>query len=64
MGWAGGSIIAERIWDMVRPHIPEKERETIARKFIDIFEQEDCDSMDECEQLYYKDAGNEFYTED
>lgn len=56
MGWAAGSEIAENIWNAVWPHIPKKSRGIVARRIIKIFEDADCDTMDECEQLI-KDAG-------
>lgn len=53
MGWASGSELAEEIWDIVRPYIPngDQGRKLIARDIIEAFENHDCDTMDECEQL-------------
>jgi hypothetical protein len=56
MGWAGGSGIAEEIWDLVGPLIPAARRKEVAARIVDIFEGEDCDTMDEAEQLMM-DAG-------
>lgn len=56
MGWAGGSGMAADVWKLVRSHIPESKRKRIAKKLVDIFENEDCDTMDEAE-LLMKDAG-------
>lgn len=58
MGWAGGSQIAGDVWKLVRFYIPRKERERIANQIVDIFEQHDCDTMDEAEQLM-ADAGRD-----
>lgn len=58
MGWASGSELAETTWDLVREHIPARKRKQVARDFIDAFEQADCDTMDECDQLVV-DAGLE-----
>jgi hypothetical protein len=55
MGWASGSILAEDIWSLVSKYIPKKDKKKIARKFIDLFEDQDCDTMDEAESLV-KDA--------
>lgn len=58
MGWAAGSELAEGLWTLVRKHIPEDKRKAIAKKFVGKFENEDCDTMDECLVLM-KDAGLE-----
>lgn len=56
MGWSGGSILAEQIWDLVRPYISADDRKKIAKKMVKLFESEDCDTIYECEQLML-DAG-------
>lgn len=59
MGWASGSELAEEIWKMMRPlTMPGKERKKCAKKLVDLFEDMDCDTMYECEQLC-EDAGIE-----
>lgn len=58
MGWAGGSGIASDVWDLVRKYVPDNQRKTVALKLIDVFEDNDCDTMNECERLM-KDAGLE-----
>lgn len=58
MGWASGSRLADDVWSLVRKHIPAKNRKGVAKKLVDMFEGEDCDTMDEAEQLM-KDAGLE-----
>lgn len=51
MGWASGSGLAEDIWGLVREHIPKSKRSTIAKEFIEEFQDRDCDTIHECEQL-------------
>ena len=51
MGWASGSSLAEETWGLVRRHIPLDKREEVANQFIAVFEDMDCDTMDEAEQL-------------
>lgn len=55
MGWASGSELAERVWGEVREFIPDDKRKNVANEIIDAFEDMDCDTIDECEQLV-KDA--------
>lgn len=47
MGWASGSGIAQNVWDEVKKYIPKDKQKTVAKSIIDIFEQEDCDTMQE-----------------
>jgi hypothetical protein len=51
MGWAGGSEVASKLWALVRDDLPEDKRSTIARKFIRVFEDQDCDTMYEAVAL-------------
>jgi len=52
MGWAGGSIIAEEVWLVVSKHIPKgSQRALVAREIIDIFENADCDTINEAKTL-------------
>lgn len=51
MGWASGSAIAEEIWNTIRPHIRPGTRGAMARAIIEIFENNDCDTLDEAELL-------------
>lgn len=60
MGWASGSELAERVWGDVRKYIPDTERQAVANNVIDAFEDMDCDTMEECEQLM-QDADRETY---
>lgn len=56
MGWASGSALADDVWALFRDYVPKKYREHAARELIDLFEDNDCDTMCECEQLQ-EDAG-------
>jgi predicted secreted protein len=47
MGWNSGSEIAQDIWNMVAKYIPEYKKKELAIKFINYFEAQDCDVMDE-----------------
>jgi len=57
MGWASGSEIADATWNLVRDYIPEDKRKEIADKFVEVFEDHDCDTIDEAESLV-SDADN------
>ena len=52
MGWCSGSEIAEDVWTVVRRFIPTGSRQQVARKIVDIFENNDADTMEEAEQLW------------
>lgn len=57
MGWASGSFLASKVWSLFRNYIPEGEERTfIANELIALFEQEDCDTLDEAIVLW-DDAG-------
>jgi hypothetical protein len=56
MGWASGSALAVEVWELMRERIPKKYRQEIAERLVELFEDHDCDTMDECE-LLMKDAG-------
>lgn len=51
--------MATKIWSLVREFVPARKRKRIAKELVDIFEQQDCDTMYEAEQLM-KDAGIEY----
>lgn len=55
MGWASGSEVGDTIWNGIRGFIPEGNREEAAKIVIDALEDQDCDTIYECEQLV-KDA--------
>lgn len=52
MGWASGSEIAENVWRVVRKYVPQEKRERVSNEIIDIFENEDADTMSEAETLW------------
>jgi hypothetical protein len=56
MGWASGSELAEEVWELVREYIPKRKREQVAKDLVNIFEDHDCDTMEEAE-LLMEDAG-------
>lgn len=52
MGWSAGSELAQDVWDLVRPYIPEAKRKEIAKSICDRFGDHDCDTLEEAEILY------------
>lgn len=46
MGWASGSYLAQDVWNLVRPHIPQEKRKQLAAKIYDMFCDEDADDWD------------------
>ena len=55
MGWASGSQLAEDVWKTVRGNIPQKRRKALATAIVRLFEDHDCDTLDEATTLM-KDA--------
>jgi hypothetical protein len=51
MGWGSGSQLAEDMWKRIRTLIPAKNRGTAAEIIWQCFEDHDCDTLDECDQL-------------
>lgn len=51
MGWASGSMLAAEIWDTVAPHVAGQHERDVARAIWDAFENNDCDTLDEAEEL-------------
>ena len=51
MGWSRGSELAEQVWGLVRDKLPLSQRTMIAQHFIEKFEDHDCDTMNEANQL-------------
>lgn len=51
MGWAGGSTVGDQVWNNIRGFIPEGNRKEAARIVIDALEDQDCDTIYECELL-------------
>jgi hypothetical protein len=49
MGWASGSILAERIWkEIIEIYTPVDDWPIVAIKLVDFFEDADCDTLEEC----------------
>jgi hypothetical protein len=51
MGWAGGSNVANELWDALAPLIHRSQHQGAARKIVDILESEDWDTQCESEPL-------------
>ena len=54
MGWASGSELADKIWNLLEnrdliEQLDDEVKAEIALEIMDIFEQQDCDTMDECD---------------
>lgn len=47
MGWASGSGLCADIVKQARKHVPESARPAFYKALIDIFESEDCDTLQE-----------------
>lgn len=56
MGWGSGSELAEEVWSIVKPYIPPAERRQVAKDIVSAFEDQDCDTLQEAEELW-QDAG-------
>lgn len=52
MGWAGGSRLFNRVWGIVRVHVPEEQREEVASKVIGEFVKDDWDTLDEIDDNF------------
>lgn len=64
MGWASGSRLLEEVAKIVMPTIAEKDRPAVAKSLIDIFESEDCDTINEVEQRDIRREYDKKYTPD
>ena len=49
MGFASGSGIAQDIWDGAKNLIPKENKALFAKVLIDVLEDYDCDTMEECD---------------
>ncbi len=49
MGWSNGPEIGEYVWNTVKKYIPEEDKQKVAKKIYDKFNEYDADdwSMDE-----------------
>lgn len=46
MGWASGSQLGEKVWDVVRGWVPPNQRQAVATEIYELFEAEDADDWD------------------
>ena len=51
MGWAGGSLIANAVWDAVKDVLPEDRKRDVAQKIIAALDEGDWDTHDEAPEL-------------
>jgi len=54
MGWSSGSKICEEIWELIKYHIPDYRKTEVVEGLCDIFEEEDCDTLEEIEDKEFK----------
>ena len=52
MGWAGGTDIAQGVWDAVKEYIPEEKKKDVAIEIVDVLENQDWDNLYEVDELY------------
>ena len=52
MGWCSGSELASEVWDLFVDYVPADKKEVVAHKLVRMFEEMDCDTMYECDELY------------
>lgn len=52
MGWAGGTDIAQGVWDAVKEYIPENKKAEVATEIVDVLEDHDWDNLYEVDELY------------
>lgn len=45
MGWGSGAELADKLWRSIYDRLPDCYKKEIAREWVHIFEQEDCDQM-------------------
>lgn len=67
MGWAGGSRLFSEVISAIQPEIENAEtRKEIYKKLIDAFEEEDCDTLNECcgEDQAYDEAFEELHSDE
>lgn len=48
MGWCSGSELFSDLWRTVQKYVPDKDKNKIVKKWIEKFEEHDCDTLDEC----------------
>lgn len=50
MGWASGASLLDDVAKLVMPLLAPTVRRQVAERLIDLFEDADCDTIDECSQ--------------
>lgn len=48
-GWASGSELADKVWDLFKCFVPKTEKVRVATSLAELFEDYDCDTLYECE---------------
>lgn len=48
MGWSSGTRIFSEIIDVLKENVDDSAREVIYEQLIEIFQEADCDNLDEC----------------
>jgi hypothetical protein len=64
MGWASGSHLLDKIAYAVLPLIPDNHREWTAGTLIELFENEDCDTIGECDNPVIAKVYRKMYPDD
>lgn len=44
MGWAGGIELLDKVFDVIKHHVTT-DKDTIALQLVELFEDEDCDTI-------------------
>lgn len=63
MGWSGGGQLAAGVWEAVRYKMPKVVQQDAARLIVQLFEDEDCDTVYEAEDLVAA-AGEDWFNGD
>jgi len=52
MGWGKGSLVADRVWSLIEYWLPPIYHQEVAKGLCDIFEDFDCDNIEDADRLY------------
>jgi hypothetical protein len=52
MGWASGSELMGNVLNVTLKHIPAKKRYAVVKKLCEVFQAQDCDTLDELSDRY------------
>lgn len=61
MGWAGGSFVANELWQGLKSLIPLEDQEEGARIIVDALKGNDWDTLEESPELMEAAYGPEWY---